>query len=707
VDLGRDLAVKVLLAKYANRPEVARRFIEEAQIGGQLQHPGVVPVYDIGRFGDRPFFTMKLVKGKTLAALLSESPVGHVCNVPDEEARCKRAPQELAREVNDAVGKSTALREKAKTALTGSEAVFAQAREQAQRALALVESGPADAALKDQVAQLQRELDEEDKHHQLLAALNRASMAQTDQAAGYRVYWTYAWESSVPLFREAFRAYGLPAGEGEATEAAALLRRKPGPVREAMLAALDEWIDLATDAPNQIRDPHLDWLRTLAEAAEPNDGWTRRLQAAVSIADTARRRTALEKLADESNERKLPARALRRLARRLRLLGAPASAAALLRRAWQHHPADFWINHELHCALLDVKPPQHDESIRYASVTVALRPDSPPAHSNLGLALADRGRIDEAIACYHKAITLDPKNSYVHTNLALALSARGKVHDAIECFHKAIQFNPKNAKAHLNLGAVLKGSGQVDEAIACYKQAIAIDPRYAMAHSNLGLALSARGQFDEASACFRKAIELLPAGHRMQPSLSQRVRTCERVLKLQTRLPLFLRGEDKPGSAREGFDLAMICRTRRMYASAVRFAADALAADPKLAGDLRAGHRYKAACAAVLTAASHGTGEARLDEKERIRLRQQALNWLHADLRAWTKLLASGQRGVLSAAQQTLRHWQKDSDLAGVREPAPLAGLAEEERAAWVKLWSDVSEMLKKAESSSTKEPQR
>ncbi len=70
LDLGRDLAVKVLLEKYSNRPDVARRFVEEAQIGGQLQHPGVVPVYDIGRFGDRPFFTMKLVKGNTLAHIL-------------------------------------------------------------------------------------------------------------------------------------------------------------------------------------------------------------------------------------------------------------------------------------------------------------------------------------------------------------------------------------------------------------------------------------------------------------------------------------------------------------------------------------------------------------------------------------------------------------------------------------------------------------
>jgi serine/threonine-protein kinase len=72
-DLGRDLAVKVLLESHRDKPDLVRRFIEEAQIGGQLQHPGVVPVYDIGAFADhRPFFTMKLVKGRTLAAILGE-----------------------------------------------------------------------------------------------------------------------------------------------------------------------------------------------------------------------------------------------------------------------------------------------------------------------------------------------------------------------------------------------------------------------------------------------------------------------------------------------------------------------------------------------------------------------------------------------------------------------------------------------------------
>ena len=72
-DLGRDLAVKVLLEEHRGKPELVRRFVEEAQIGGQLQHPGIVPVYELGTFADRrPYFTMKLVKGRTLAALLSE-----------------------------------------------------------------------------------------------------------------------------------------------------------------------------------------------------------------------------------------------------------------------------------------------------------------------------------------------------------------------------------------------------------------------------------------------------------------------------------------------------------------------------------------------------------------------------------------------------------------------------------------------------------
>jgi serine/threonine protein kinase len=67
------LALKVLLSQHRDRCDLVDRFVEEAQICGQLQHPGVVPVYELGTLADhRPFFTMKLVKGQTLAALLAE-----------------------------------------------------------------------------------------------------------------------------------------------------------------------------------------------------------------------------------------------------------------------------------------------------------------------------------------------------------------------------------------------------------------------------------------------------------------------------------------------------------------------------------------------------------------------------------------------------------------------------------------------------------
>ena len=66
IDLGRDVALKVLREEHAENPELVQRFVEEAQIGGQLQHPGIVPVYELGlQADDRPFFAMKLVKGKT------------------------------------------------------------------------------------------------------------------------------------------------------------------------------------------------------------------------------------------------------------------------------------------------------------------------------------------------------------------------------------------------------------------------------------------------------------------------------------------------------------------------------------------------------------------------------------------------------------------------------------------------------------------
>ena len=66
-DMSREVALKeIRLDKSAESPQSVRRLIKEAQITGQLQHPNIVPVYELHR-GRRPFYTMKLVRGETLA----------------------------------------------------------------------------------------------------------------------------------------------------------------------------------------------------------------------------------------------------------------------------------------------------------------------------------------------------------------------------------------------------------------------------------------------------------------------------------------------------------------------------------------------------------------------------------------------------------------------------------------------------------------
>src|SRR5262249_24151610 len=72
---NRTLAIKVLLIAPDEQPQLASRFLDEAQIMGQLQHPGIPPVHHLGTLNDgRPFFTMKLIQGRTLSELLRESP---------------------------------------------------------------------------------------------------------------------------------------------------------------------------------------------------------------------------------------------------------------------------------------------------------------------------------------------------------------------------------------------------------------------------------------------------------------------------------------------------------------------------------------------------------------------------------------------------------------------------------------------------------
>src|SRR5688572_16632761 len=72
LSLNRDVAVKILHERFAPDSAAPRPFLEEAHITGQLQHPGIPAIHQVGTLPDgRPFLAMKLIRGRTLAELLA------------------------------------------------------------------------------------------------------------------------------------------------------------------------------------------------------------------------------------------------------------------------------------------------------------------------------------------------------------------------------------------------------------------------------------------------------------------------------------------------------------------------------------------------------------------------------------------------------------------------------------------------------------
>jgi superkiller protein 3 len=339
-----------------------------------------------------------------------------------------------------------------------------------------------------------------------------------------------------------------------------------------------------------------------------------------------------------------------------------------------------------------------DEAVAEYRRAIDLDPKLAQAHYGLGLVLADKGQLDEAMDEYRQAIDLDPRDATPHTNLGNALAAKGRPDEALAEYRRAIAIEPKDAKAHYNLGVALWAKGRLDEAVAEYRQAIDLDPRDAQAHGALGVALLQQGRYAAAGNATRRALELLPADAPYRQTILRQLQQSEGMLALDRKLPAILTGEATPANAGEAASLASMCQQpyQKRYAASARLYADAFAAEPKLAADLRQQHRYNAACSAALAAAGQGEDARLLPDKVIFMFRRWALTWLRDDLKAYEGLAVQTNPAVRQAVRQRLLHWQEDSDLAGLREPATLAKLPDTERSECQKLWADVAALLKK-----------
>jgi serine/threonine protein kinase/Flp pilus assembly protein TadD len=475
----------------------------------------------------------------------------------------------------------------------------------------------------------------------LVARLEAIRLEQT--APGKRAF---DWGRADPAYRRAFQKYDLDVETLPPEDAAR--RIGASAIKEPLVAALDSW-GFTKRAAGLAGWEHLHAVARLADG----DAWRGRVRAAFLRREMDPK--ALAGLARDPEVRTLPPATVYILAQALVGTRQVPVALTVLREAQQRYPADFWISHTLAFVL-----------------------------SHTG----NRADRLEAIGSYRVALALRPDSAGVYLNLAVALYDLGRWTEAETTLRQALGLRYDYAEAWNNLGTVLR-QRRPAEAEAAFRKAIALDPELGEAHCNLGRTLQGQGKYAEALSYLKRGHELGQQLPNWPYPSAQWLRQAEQMLALQRRLPALLAGTDAPRSG-ERLLLVVVCKHARLYAASTRFYTEMFAVAPGLAQQFRAGHRFQAACVAALAGCGQGEDAAKLDDRERARLRTAALGWLEADLKAWTRTRKdeAQQRGAV------LQHWQRHADLAGVRDPAALAQLPEPERQAWGKFWAEVQTLL-------------
>ena len=152
-----------------------------------------------------------------------------------------------------------------------------------------------------------------------------------------------------------------------------------------------------------------------------------------------------------------------------------------------------------------------NEAVYHLESAIKLEPEYAGPYGYMGLALAREGKTDEAIVYYREALRIKQDDETTHNNLGVALAGRGKFDEAILHFQLALRIRPDYLHANRNMAGALAKLGKMEEAIGYYEKALKLDRDNAVTHNNLGLALAGVGRDQEAIGHFQEALKINPS----------------------------------------------------------------------------------------------------------------------------------------------------------------------------------------------------
>lgn len=156
------------------------------------------------------------------------------------------------------------------------------------------------------------------------------------------------------------------------------------------------------------------------------------------------------------------------------------------------------------------RQPDYRDAFTLSSSVLRGNPDCWVAHRNLGDALVERGRLDEALREYEEADRLRPDDVPVTLAHGAACERLGRLDGAEADYLKAVRLDPGSATARNDLGALFLRRAQWARAAECLERAVALDPRLPAAHYNLAVAYHRQGDLARAVAEYDAALRLDP-----------------------------------------------------------------------------------------------------------------------------------------------------------------------------------------------------
>ncbi len=375
---------------------------------------------------------------------------------------------------------------------------WSEALVSARRAEPVLATGEAPADIQQHVQQALADLELVGRLEEIRAQ-SGTSWSDTDQRQELAV-------SADRDYAAAFREAGVDVDRLSVKESAERINAR-SQITAAVLPALDDWVAVRSVGDNEAATRRLIEILQVADS----DPWRQQMRAALIHKDWP----ALENLAKSPDLDRQEAATLSFLSAACRVNGKPLLEVAVLRRAQQKYPADYWINHRLGVNLIWQQAPDDvREGIGFMRAAVALRPQGGHSIMNLGNGYAALGKYDQAIACFRKAIELNPDSANSYFGLGISLEEKGLNEEAISAYEQAIKKRkPDDSSKHEALAMILSNCPEPrlrnpHRAAEMASKAVEIEPQASNNWTALGMARYRLGQWQEARMAFDKSLQL-------------------------------------------------------------------------------------------------------------------------------------------------------------------------------------------------------